>query len=96
MHEVIYKTVRDDRTLRRVYYHPRTGIQVAVVVHHWPLNVNDDVMFRVCFPHEHAGWAFRCSSLKKAEHYIQREYTWFGKLKNVIQFTLTNKRLEHL
>lgn len=92
MREIWHKTVRNDDTFRRIYYHPRTGIQVAVVVFHW----SHDALYRVCFPHEHAGWAFHCSSLKKAEYYIQREYTWFGKLKNAIQFTLANKCLTHL
>lgn len=85
------KTVRNGDTIRKIYYNPKTQTQVAVVVDN-----RNDRLYRVCIPHEHAGWAFRCSSLDRAERYIQRECSRFGKLKNAIQFTLANKRLAHL
>lgn len=95
-----YKVVRNDGEIwRRVYYNPDTKIQVAVVTCsklHYEPDPDEPLQwgpYRVCFPHEHAGWSFQCTDIGKAEKYIGRQCTRIGRIRNALQFTLANKRL---
>jgi len=102
-HEMCYKTVlspsyKGRTTFRRVYYHPKTGYQIAVVTQFGTLMPEDRSMgywnrYWVSFPSETPNsYTFRLGSLEAAERHIRREYSLLGRWMNRIMITLTNAR----
>jgi hypothetical protein len=99
--EMCYKTVlnpsnKGHTTFRRVYYHPETGYQIAVVTRFGILMPEDCSMgywkrYWVSFPAETPNaFTFRVASLETAERYIRREYSPSGRLMNRIIVTKAN------
>jgi hypothetical protein len=99
--EMCYKTVlspsyKGRTTFRRVYYHPKTGYQIAVVTRFGILMPVDRFMgywnrYWVSFPAETPNaFTFRVVSLRIAERHIRREYTPSGRLMNRIIVTMAN------
>jgi hypothetical protein len=102
-HELRYNTVltpsiKGHTTFRRVYYHPKTGYQIAVVTRFGILMPVDRSLrywdrYWVSFPSETPNaFTFRVGSLWNAERYIRREYTLWGRWMNRIMITLANAR----
>jgi hypothetical protein len=106
MNELKYKTVlsplgcKGSTTFRRVYYHPKTGYQIAVVTKFYDLLPEDRTMrywdrYWVSFPSETPNaFTFRVGSIETAERLIKREYSLIGRWMNRVQVTLANARLK--
>lgn len=105
MDEMYYKTVlspsiKGKTTFRRVYYHPKTGYQIAVVTVFGILMPEDRSMrywnrYWVSFPAEIPNsYTFCVGSLETTERYIRREYSPSGRLMNRIIVTMANARVK--
>ena len=92
-----YKTVlsdansrKDQTTFRRVYYHPVTGYQIAVVTKFHNLD-----RYWVSFPSETPNaFTFRVGSIEIAERLIKRECSLMGKWVNRMNITIANARIK--
>lgn len=96
---ILYQTIRVEESgfCRRVYYHPKTKLQIASLVLYRrslidpPFQEYNWHNYFVSFPKEsRKSFTFRIDRLSKAERFIARECFSTGKLYNRVVIALAN------